>query len=151
MYRAAASRILTNSKSALFNKSHSNNVRPRFFSSTAKPKKTFVEWYEGHLEQRPVLTKMCTGCILWGVGDAVAQLVPQMAAEKKEDGTQEPIEYDFPRTGRAVLYGFALHAPTSHLHFNFLEWMTQKAGVKGLGIPVFKTFMEQVRLFRFLY
>jgi protein Mpv17 len=75
---------------------------------------------------------MVTGSFLWGLGDAVAQF---------SSGAKE---YDFPRTGRAVFFGFAIHAPSSHVHFNFLEWMTVRSGVTGLGIPVFKTVMEQV-------
>lgn len=118
---------------------------------------SFVEWYEGHLHTRPVFTKMCTGCILWGVGDAVAQIVPQMttpSAAGKEDmssssGEEKTIssttfQYDWIRTGRAAFFGFALHAPTSHVHFNFLEWLTIRSGVSGLGIPIFKAIMEQV-------
>jgi hypothetical protein len=106
----------------------------------APQSKLFMEWYEGHLQASPVKTKMATGSILWGVGDAVAQLVPHVAA----GGSLTTYKYDYPRTGRAALFGFALHAPTSHVHFNFLEWMTHKVGVTGLGIPVFKTTMEQV-------
>jgi hypothetical protein len=120
----------------------------RFATKAAETKKGgggFVEWYEGHLEARPVITKMCTGCLLWGLGDAVAQLAPKAAESFQGDGeAKEPIDYDLPRTGRAVLFGFALHAPTSHLHFNFLEWLTNKAGITGMGIPLFKAFMEQV-------
>jgi hypothetical protein len=120
----------------------------RFATKAAETKKGgggFVEWYEGHLEARPVITKMCTGCLLWGLGDAVAQLAPKAAESLQGDGdAKEPIDYDLPRTGRAVLFGFALHAPTSHLHYNFLEWLTNKAGITGLGIPLFKAFMEQV-------
>ena len=54
---------------------------------------------------------------------------------------QHPLKYDWARTGRAALFGFAMHAPLSHLHFNFLEWMTVKLGLQGLAIPVFKTVM----------
>lgn len=110
--------------------------------AAAKKSGGFVEWYEGHLNTRPVLTKMMTGSILWGIGDAVAQIVPQVNPSNEEK--KESAEYDFPRTGRAVFFGFALHAPTSHLHFNFLEWLTNRIGVTGLGITVFKTIMEQV-------
>ena len=104
---------------------------------------SFVQWYEGHLATRPVQTKMVTGSILWGLGDGVAQVVPAVSSS-------QPLDYDLARTGRAVFFGFAIHAPTSHLHYNCLEWMTQKAGVQGLGVPVFKAFMEQVR-YRFMY
>jgi len=63
-------------------------------------------------------------------------------------GQGPPLEqYDYARTGRAAFFGFALHAPTSHVHYNFLEWMTVQGGFKGLQIPVFKTIMEQVRCF----
>jgi hypothetical protein len=105
----------------------------------AKSPASFMEWYEGYLERSPVRTKMVTGSILWGIGDAVAQVAPQLAAEEKKKVT-----YDLPRTARAVFFGFALHAPASHFHFNFLEWMTVRAGFSGLAIPVFKTVMEQV-------
>lgn len=97
---------------------------------------------------------MVTGAILWGTGDAVAQIVPQVAFGDDKDGgvsddkiTENGITYDWIRTGRAVTFGFVFHAPTSHVHFNFLEWMTVRAGVTGLKIPVFKAFMEQVRTF----
>lgn len=117
-------------------------------TQTAAPKRSggFVEWYEGHLNTRPVVTKMCTGSILWGIGDAVAQLVP-LISPSNESQKNEKLVYDFTRTGRAVTFGFLLHAPASHLHFNFLEWMTVKAGLHGLKITVFKTVMEQVRIF----
>jgi protein Mpv17 len=98
---------------------------------------TLVEWYEGHLDRNPLPTKMITGSLLWSLGDAVAQMVPPLAA-----GAPLP-QYDVLRTGRACLFGFAIHAPTSHLHFNFLEYLTHRVGVKGLAIPVFKTIMEQ--------
>jgi hypothetical protein len=110
---------------------------------------SFLAWYEGHLNARPVFTKMCTGSILWGIGDGVAQIVPHMSASNDASSSTPlpPLEYDWPRTGRAVFFGFAIHAPTSHVHFNFLEYTTVKAGVTGLSIPVFKAFMEQVRTY----
>ena len=86
---------------------------------------------------------MVTGCLLWSAGDAVAQVGPHWAAASTTttSGPPPPIDYDWERTGRAALFGFALHAPLSHLHFNFLEWMTVKAGLTGLSIPIFKTIM----------
>lgn len=120
-------------------------------TATSKAKGfSFLAWYEGHLNARPVFTKMCTGSILWGIGDAVAQIVPHVSASNETSASSSTplpqLEYDWPRTGRAVFFGFVIHAPTSHVHFNFLEYITIQAGVKGLGIPVFKAFMEQVRL-----
>jgi hypothetical protein len=87
---------------------------------------------------------------LWGIGDGVAQIVPHMSASNDASSSLSsaplpPLEYDWPRTCRAVFFGFAIHAPTSHVHFNFLEYITNRAGVTGLSIPVFKAFMEQVR------
>jgi hypothetical protein len=116
-------------------------------SATAKSsnKQTFLQWYEGHLEAMPVVTKMVTGLCLWSVGDAVAQIAPKVSAGENVDMALIT-NYDWPRTGRAAVFGFALHAPSSHFHFNFLEWMTVRSGVTGLGIPVFKAFMEQVRI-----
>ena len=127
---------------SMVGKAHGVVSRPLTTETTAaaSPKKPpsgggFVKWYEGYLENYPIPTKMVTGCILWSTGDAVAQVVPHWAA-----GTEVP-KYDLERTGRAALFGFALHAPLSHLHFNFLEWMTVKAGLTGLSIPIFKTIM----------
>eukprot|EP00521_Asterionellopsis_glacialis_P006591 CAMPEP_0195283290 /NCGR_PEP_ID=MMETSP0707-20130614/1886_1 /TAXON_ID=33640 /ORGANISM="Asterionellopsis glacialis, Strain CCMP134" /LENGTH=344 /DNA_ID=CAMNT_0040342429 /DNA_START=24 /DNA_END=1058 /DNA_ORIENTATION=+ len=125
--------------------------------ATATPPKGFVEWYEGHLHARPIATKAITGSILWGVGDVVAQVVPHYFFDDnpndhpndKHDGAppivpvKQEFHYDSTRTARAVFFGFALHAPLSHFHFNFLEWMTVKGGFQGLSIPVFKTVMEQ--------
>jgi hypothetical protein len=104
--------------------------------------RTFAEFYEEHLEKNPLPTKMITGSILWSLGDAVAQVIPPMMADHASD---KPFIYDWTRTGRCAVYGFAIHAPASHLHFNFLEYLTNRLGVTGLGIPVFKTIMEQVR------
>ena len=104
------------------------------------PRQTFLQWYEHHLHERPVMTKMVTGSLLWSLGDVVAQVVPYMASK---DPDKPAFHYDWPRTGRAAFFGFAIHAPASHVHFNFLEWMTVKSGLTGLTIPVFKTIMEQ--------
>ncbi len=128
--------------------------RGRFLSTeaatTSSKRKGFVEWYEGHLSARPVLTKAITGACLWGLGDVVAQVVPAFIqdaddGDNDDNGTRKTKEfkYDFPRTARAVTFGFAIHAPLSHVHYNFLEWMTIRGGFKGLSIPVFKTVMEQ--------
>jgi hypothetical protein len=114
-------------------------------AATPEASKSFVQWYEGRLLESPVITKMVTGSILWGIGDGVAQLIPQVAFDETDSKDEKrDFTYDLPRTGRAVFFGFALHAPTSHVHFNFLEWITVRANVTGLGIPVFKTIMEQV-------
>lgn len=118
-------------------------------AATAPPQPTnkgFVEWYEGHLKSRPVTTKAITGSILWGVGDVVAQVAPTFFgdATTSADGQNVIAKYDLPRTARAITFGFALHAPLAHLHYNFLELMTVRAGFQGLSIPVFKTIMEQV-------
>jgi hypothetical protein len=101
-------------------------------AAAAAASPTFVAWYESKLQARPVLTKMVTGGILWSVGDAVAQIVPPMTHG------ESPPDYDWARTGRAGFFGFAIHAPTSHVHFNFLEWMTVRSGFTGLQIPIFK-------------
>jgi len=111
----------------------------------------WMQWYESHLRSSPVRTKMATGSFLWGLGDSVAQVVPTLLPNDGSTGADAssasssglPFAYDWERTGRAVLFGFALHAPLSHVHFNFLEWMTVRGGFKGLGVTVFKTTMEQ--------
>ena len=117
----------------------------RCFSSVGnKRKKTFLEWYEYHLQNSPVKTKMVTGGLLWGIGDAVAQTVPDLIhSEDNEEEIKEKKDYDLTRTFRAVLFGFGIHAPLSHVHYNFLEAITVRGGFSGLQIPVFKAFMEQ--------
>jgi len=120
----------------------------RDFTSTVKTKdkQSFLQWYESQLESRPIPTKMITGSVLWGLGDTVAQVTPRLLFDKGEGPSGEVKHesiYDFPRTARAVFFGFAIHSPLSHVHFNFLEWMTVKGGLTGLSIPVFKTIMEQ--------
>eukprot|EP00979_Chaetoceros_neogracilis_P018198 scaffold10556_cov258-Chaetoceros_neogracile.AAC.43 len=134
----------------------SNSVKSAAAKSPPDAKRTtssfsgeFVAWYEHHLQARPIPTKAVTGCILWGIGDIVGQVVPFIM--KKEEGTETTVvsleknyfECDYPRTARAMFFGFAIHAPLSHVHFNLLEWMTVKGGFTGLSIPVFKTIMGQ--------
>lgn len=117
-----------------------------FSSMSTGAKKSWMAWYEHHLQTRPVPTKMITGGSLWGIGDVVAQTFPYVSASvSASNSALPPFQWDAARTGRAAFFGCVLHAPTSHVHFNFLEWMTKKIGVTGLAIPVFKTFMEQVR------
>jgi protein Mpv17 len=142
--RYASSTVATAAESTI--KAVPNKARSSESSSLMK-------WYEGHLEASPVRTKMATGGLLWGVGDAVAQIVPGLLAgeeeppeSKKRKGSKKStpiVPYDFARTARAVFFGFSIHAPSSHVHFNFLEWMTVKGGFTGMAIPVFKTVMEQ--------
>lgn len=138
----------------------SSNNRSFASSSSSSSSTSFMAWYEHHLSTRPVLTKMITGSILWGVGDAVAQIVPQIAPStssptatptsddvtittSRTSTSSKPFTYDIVRTARASFFGFAIHAPTSHVHYNFLEYITVKGGFTGLYIPVFKTIMEQ--------
>ncbi|GKY93742.1 hypothetical protein MPSEU_000341300 [Mayamaea pseudoterrestris] len=116
-----------------------SSIKSRLFSSSSSASKRngIVAWYEGHLHNHPVFTKMVTGACLWSIGDAVAQYAPSLAS-------QQPLaDYDYARTGRACAFGFFLHAPLSHLHFNFLEYLTVKSGFKGMQITIFKTTMEQ--------
>ena len=81
------------------------------------------------------------------MGDVVAQEVPPLFySSEDEKSDEENRTYDFERTARAVVFGSIIHAPCAHVHYNFLESLTVKAGISGLKIPVFKAFMEQVRL-----
>ena len=108
---------------------------------------------------------MSTGAFLWGIGDVVAQIIPTVFFQDENSETNvggnkgtevsttksKPFIYDYARTGRAVAFGFAIHAPLAHVHYNFLEWMTVQAGITGLRIPVFKAFMEQVSFLFWVY
>mmetsp|Transcript_2971 Transcript_2971/g.4267 ORF Transcript_2971/g.4267 Transcript_2971/m.4267 type:complete len:267 (-) Transcript_2971:198-998(-) len=141
--------------------STNRNVATRYASdqvaASTKESLTMLQRYEKHLQASPVKTKMVTGSILWGLGDLVAQVVPQMVTEEDDtsasssssstrikNSVAEPWKYDAMRTARAVFFGFALHAPLSHLHFNFLEYMTVRLGVTGaFQVPIFKAVMEQ--------
>ena len=115
-----------------------------------------MEWYEQCLSAHPVLTKMITGSFLWGIGDGVAQIIPQCSSSSKDDDDDAaaaaandtkdvavPFTYDYIRTGRAALFGCIIHAPMSHVHYNFLEYITVHLKFTGYYIPIFKAFMEQ--------
>merc|ERR1712150_124791 len=84
-----------------------------------------------------------------GLGDVVAQVIPAVMVKKNENNeenlgkTDILTSYDLARTARSVFFGFAIHAPIAHLHYNFLESLTVRLNIKGLYIPVFKAFMEQ--------
>lgn len=121
-------------------------------TNNTKRKKSFFEWYESYLQSSPIRTKMVTGAILWGLGDIVAQVIPSIMTDNKDNSNKPPKKnvlsnllsnYDTARTARAVIFGFAIHAPTAHVHYNFLESLTVRLGIEGLYIPIFKAFMEQ--------
>ena len=52
--------------------------------------------------------------VLFGLGDVIAQFVVKKEGDK----------FDFPRLGRAWVFGTFILGPLAHLHFNFLEWLT---------------------------
>lgn len=138
---SAGSPSLSASLNATEGAASKNISEAAVFASPKSSSFGFMEWYEGYLQASPLPTKMVTGGVLWSIGDAVGQVVPQVASG---GDVVNDFVYDWARTGRAGLFGFAVHAPTSHVHFNFLEWLTNRVGVTGLVIPVFKTIMEQV-------
>merc|ERR1712071_178430 len=123
------------------------NVGTRESSSIQNGSKSMMQWYESYLMANPVKTKMVTGGILWVVGDVVAQIIPPLIFSSEDENGQgekkQIINYDYGRTGRAVVFGSIIHAPCAHIHYNFLETLTVKAGITGLKIPVFKAVMEQ--------
>lgn len=156
--RRYASNVSTAASEALLQNSAKRNKSVA--ASPAPPKamlkgtgsRSMVEWYESHLNSNPVRTKMITGGFLWGLGDIVAQAVPPIFFPSEDEESHQSSysgtpgvlsNYDFQRTGRAIAFGSIIHAPCAHIHYNFLESLTVKAGISGLQIPVFKAFMEQ--------
>eukprot|EP00567_Pseudictyota_dubia_P010579 CAMPEP_0197446344 /NCGR_PEP_ID=MMETSP1175-20131217/11312_1 /TAXON_ID=1003142 /ORGANISM="Triceratium dubium, Strain CCMP147" /LENGTH=294 /DNA_ID=CAMNT_0042977441 /DNA_START=112 /DNA_END=999 /DNA_ORIENTATION=+ len=145
----ASARIQTTAMTAIQRRGFSEKVvasEPTKAAASAAVKSEggegFLAWYESHLQSRPIPTKMVTGAFLWGLGDVVAQVVP--AITHPNETPNGSFTFDYARLGRASTFGFALHAPIAHLHYNFLEWMTVRAGITGgVKVPVFKAFMEQ--------
>ena len=148
------------SKSSSFRSFTTTSSNTNTSDATAKSSQSFMEWYEQCLSAHPVLTKMITGSFLWGIGDGVAQIIPQCSSSssrsKDDDDTAAaaaaandtkdvavPFTYDYIRTGRAALFGCIIHAPMSHVHYNFLEYITVHLKFTGYYIPIFKAFMEQ--------
>lgn len=52
--------------------------------------------------------------VLFGLGDVIAQFVVKKEGDK----------FDFPRLGRAWVFGTFILGPLGHLHYNFIEWLT---------------------------
>jgi len=149
----------------LLKKAAPKTVQPPQPSPPIAQKKNLIEWYESNLQSNPVRTKMVSGGFLWGLGDVVAQAVPALFPQQEKINGKNDMDadvatrksnpqnsfqfndfmlsYDYARTGRAVFFGTLIHAPTAHVHYNFLETLTIKSGLSGLSIPVFKAFVEQ--------
>jgi hypothetical protein len=92
---------------------------PPATTTTPIPRQFFLQWYKGHLQARPIITKMVSGSILWGLGDAVAQTTSAVAVRPNDAHPDLPdsiatLEYDWMLTGRAVFFGCVIHAPLSH-------------------------------------
>jgi hypothetical protein len=173
-------RVTGSSTSSSSSSSSSSSASSSTTSKSGSGKSfSFLKWYEKHLLKSPITTKMISGAFLWGIGDMVAQIIPQIIVSN-DDGDNTLLSssssssssststtsasinsthistttaypsiddivsnLDWIRTGKAVLFGFAIHAPASHGHFNLLEYMTNKLKLTGLSIPIFKTIMEQ--------
>ena len=63
--------------------------------------------------------------VLFGLGDVIAQLVMLEPGGK----------FDFPRLGRAWVFGTFILGPLAHFHFNFLDWLVVKR-VRSLVPPL---------------
>eukprot|EP01111_Echinosteliopsis_oligospora_P002279 TRINITY_DN1333_c0_g1_i1.p1 TRINITY_DN1333_c0_g1~~TRINITY_DN1333_c0_g1_i1.p1 ORF type:complete len:185 (-),score=39.67 TRINITY_DN1333_c0_g1_i1:51-605(-) len=72
-------------------------------------KRLFWQPYVSSLERRPLLTKAATASTLMAVGDGLSQFL-----EKKP-------KYDFARTGRMALIGFAMSGPLMHGWYKVLD------------------------------
>ena len=68
--------------------------------------------YQTKLAQRPVFTQAVSTCILFGVGDVLAQQV----VEKRGMS-----EHTLARTGRMMLYGGCVFGPGATLWYQFLQ------------------------------
>lgn len=104
-----------------------------FFSMALSFPAKLAARYESCLLAQPVPTKMATGAVLWGLGDAVAQ------SATRKDGEA----VDGRRLSRAVAFGSLIHAPIAHVHYEFLEWFVQRLSVPASKQAVVKLVMEQ--------
>jgi protein Mpv17 len=70
---------------------------------------SFLRWYNLQLTKKPLLTNSLSATVLFGVGDALAQITsnaPSSSGHKYSAGG-----YDWERTSRACIYGGAIFAP----------------------------------------
>ena len=74
----------------------------------------YLIWYKAGREGDWILLFLCP--VLFSLGDMIAQLV-MMDREGK---------FDWPRLGRAWVFGTFILGPLAHFHFNFLDWLVVK-------------------------
>lgn len=88
-------------------------------------------WYEERLAARPLLVKSITSGVLYGLGDALAQVLTGA-------------HVDASRWMRALLYGSFFYPLPAHLHYEFLEWLvTVRCAVRPALVPLIKVLLEQ--------
>ena len=102
-----------------------------------------------------MLTKACTSLVLFGAGDVLAQVhrLPSalqssvlLIKQVVDQGSALKVNsYDFGRTARAGIFGFALLGPLSHCHYTFMHWLfnTRLKLPNTLATSVAKMFLEQ--------
>lgn len=99
----------------------------------------FGAWYEAQLVQQPMLVKVVTSGVLWGVGDLLGQILSAWHV-----GLLTGRHFDVPRFIRSLVYGGVLYAPVAHAHSNLLEWLLgSKRGMTGARATVVKVVVEQ--------
>nr|DAD41460.1 TPA_asm: hypothetical protein HUJ06_015783 [Nelumbo nucifera] len=92
----------------------------RFFSSSSSSSSnSFIGWYLGMIESRPVLTKSITAGLIYSVADLSAQRMTQTSSES----------FDLIRTLRMTGYGMLFMGPSLHFWFNFLSRVFPKLDV----------------------
>ncbi|KAK4533572.1 hypothetical protein CCYA_CCYA18G4454 [Cyanidiococcus yangmingshanensis] len=74
--------------------------------------------YLEYLAKRPLLTKMCTSLVGFGLGDVLAQ---RFLDKQKLDGK---------RLFRMMSFGFLIHGSTGHYWYQFLDQMIKGTGVR---------------------
>uniref|UniRef100_A0A7S4FC16 Peroxisomal membrane protein MPV17 n=1 Tax=Chrysotila carterae TaxID=13221 RepID=A0A7S4FC16_CHRCT len=109
--------------------------------------RTFIGQYEAALASRPVLTKSITSGVLYGAGDALAQVIAGRNKEPSDSdsaGAEAKGMFDASRWLRAVLFGGVFYPGLAHLHYNFLEHLVVvRWAVPISRVPFAKMFIEQ--------
>lgn len=102
------------------NKESSNNKTVSNTSSLVKEPTILepVAWYSRKLDSHPLMTKCISSGLVSGVGDVLGQYIQYRKALDRNDTNKW--NWDYARTSRFVILGFALVAPVCHVWYGSL-------------------------------
>jgi hypothetical protein len=94
--------------------------RTSFLLNKKKKESTLFSWYSQQLDERPILTKCVTACMISSTGNILAQKIKHDQKEE-EDNISRPFTIECEQVGRFAFLNMIFVAPVLHHWYQFIN------------------------------